>query len=578
MKTRTRFLAIVLSMLLLLGVLPPAVFAAQAEEEPVAAAPAAEEAQEPVDILNFDLSEIELPRAAAPAKAPRRNGEAPAAIDFVWDEATKTLSINGVGDMADYPLGGPLGLTNTAPWAQYADKAEKLVVAEGITSIGAMDFALFYELKEAELPASLTKIGAAAFAYCFELEDINLPDGLTEIGEAAFMMNRLHTVIIPAGVEELVETFNYNQEKLSVTLPEGLRVINDCFAGSVMEELTIPASVESFSSAEILNTRRLVNRSATAVASPALASAASDQAALLMRKIEIEGNKAYLLGDGEDPTLEQMLAAYGKYLDEINEVFGTNFATTEAFYAAAEAGELDDSAFGWIDYPMNGIEAYCLSGSAEHDALHDLALPHYLLDQDGALCTEPLVAKCGDNMTWTVDETTGVLTITGYGEMYDNYKAWFSVKDQVHAIRFVEDGGKITKIGENAFYGFGAIDSIEIPSGVTQFGWSWLGNCTVGNFIIPAGFVYSNLDYIYYLFEGAKIETITVDPANETYFAENGGLYTKGDDSTLAYFFGSGNVVIKDGTVRINHYAVYRNDAVTSITGKRGFHRSKLSV
>lgn len=571
MKTRTRLLAILLSVLLLLGVLPPVVFAAPAADatvaaEPVEAAEPAEEAADPQLPFAIDLPELNLPRSSAPAKAPRRNGEAPAAIDFVWDEATKALSINGVGDMADYPLGGPLGLTNTAPWAQYADKAEKLVVAEGITSIGSMDFALFYELKEAELPASLTKIGAAAFAYCFELEDINLPAGLTEIGQSAFMMNSLHSVVIPAGVEELIENFNYNSEKLSVTLPEGLRVINGCFAGSVMEELTIPASVESFQSSSIVNTRRLINRSATAVASTALASAVSDQAALLMLKIEIEGNKAYLLGNGEEPSLDQMMAAYGKYLDLINEVFGTDFATTEAFYAAAESGELDESTFEWIDYPMNGIEAYCLSGSAEHDALHDLAVPHFLLDQDGALCTEPLVAKCGDNMTWTLDETTGVLTVTGYGEMYDSYKPWFSVKDQVHAIRFVEDGGKITKIGGDAFNGFGTIDSIEIPSGVTQFGWSWLGNCTVGNFIIPAGFVYGNLDYIYYLFEGAKIETVTVDPANEFYFVENGGLYTKGDDSTLAYFFGSGDVVIKDGTVRINHYAVYRNDAVTSIT------------
>ena len=215
---------------------------------------------------------------------------------------------------------------------------------------------------------------------------------------------------------------------------------------------------------------------------------------------------------------------------------------------------------------MNGIEAYCLSGSAEHDALHDLAVPHYLLDQDGALCTEPLVAKCGDNMTWILDETTGVLTVTGYGEMYDSYKPWFSVKDQVHAIRFVEDGGKITKIGGDAFNGFGALDSIEIPSGLTEAGWGWLSNCTVGNFIIPSGFVYGNLDQIHYMFYDAKVEAVTVDPANETYFVENGGLYTKGDDSMLAYFFGSGDVVIKDGTVRINQYGIYRNDDVTSIT------------
>ncbi len=565
-KSSKTLLALLLSLMMLLGTLPLTAGAVQQAEEPAAAAQPAEEAQKPFDILNFDLAEMKLPRAAAPAKAPRRNGDAPATIDFAWDEATKTLSVSGAGDMADYPLGGPMGLTNTAPWAQYADKAEKLIIAEGITSIGSMDFALFYELKEVELPASLTKIGAYAFAYCFELEDVNLPDGLTEIGQAAFMMNRLHTVVIPVGVEQLIENFNYNSEKLSVTLPEGLRVVNYSFAGCVIEELTIPASVESFQTESIVNTRRLVNRSATAVASTALASAVSDQAALLLLKIEIEQNKVYLFNNGEEPSLDQMLAAYGKYLDLINEVFGTDFATTEAFYAAAESGELDDSTFEWIDYPMNGIEAYCLSGSAEHDALHDLAVPHFLLDQDGALCTEPLVAKCGDNMTWTLDETTGVLTITGYGEMYNRYKAWFSVKDQVRAIRFVEDGGKITKIGEDAFFNYGAIDSIEIPAGLTECGWSWIAGCTVGNFIIPTGFVYANLDQIYYMFYDAKVEAVTVDPANETYFVENGGLYTMGDDSMLAYFFGDGDVVIKDGTERINHYAVYRNDAVTSIT------------
>lgn len=568
-QTCKQSLSILLALLMLLFAVPLAATAADPAQEPAAAAqpaeePAEEAAEDPLNPLGLELPG--LPRFSAPSKAPRRSGETPDPIDYDWDETTKTLSVNGAGDMADYPLGGPMGLTNTAPWAQYADKAEKLVIAEGITSIGSMDFALFYELKEVELPASLTKIGAYAFAYCFELEDINLPDGLTEIGQAAFMGNRLHTVVIPAGVEELVENFNYNTEKLSVTLPEGLRVVSYSFAGCVIEELTIPASVESFQSESIVNTRRLVNRSATAVASTALASAVSDQAALLMLKIEIEQNKVYLFNNGEEPSLDQMLAAYGKYLDLINEVFGTDFATAEAFYAAAESGELDDSTFEWIDYPMNGIEAYCLSGSAEHDALHDLAVPHFLLDQDGALCTEPLVAKCGDNMTWTLDETTGVLTITGYGEMYNRYKAWFSVKDQVRAIRFVEDGGKITKIGEDAFFNYGAIDSIEIPAGLTECGWSWIAGCTVGNIIIPAGFVYGNLDQIYYMFYDAKVEAVTVDPANETYFVENGGLYTMGDDSMLAYFFGDGDVVIKDGTERINHYAVYRNDAVTSIT------------
>ncbi len=579
MKTRTRLLAILLSVLLLLGVLPPVVFAAPAADatvaaEPVEAAEPAEEAADPQLPFAIDLPELNLPRSSAPAKAPRRNGDAPAAIDFAWDEATKTLSINGVGDMQDYALGeDESNMLPETPWSAYHDKAQTVVIGEGITHVGAVAFAAFEALETVILPSTLTSIGDYAFAYCTSLASADLPSGLTAIGEGAFAANSLTNVVIPAGVTSLSECFIYNLAKLSVTLPEGIQTITNCFEDSIVENLTIPASVTCFGPGEgdsaysILNVKTLTNHSAAAVVTPYLKSIADNDLGVVARFAIYKCSYAAevnSLRTGEYPQDESyMLPAY-------NEILGTNYETWDALLAAFENGEITDDdiavfdAMGEVNAPLGSIQIYCLSESAEHEALSTLGYPHYLIDRDNALCTEPFTAKCGDNMTWTVENS--VLTITGYGEMYDNYNAWMFYKDEINSIRFVNDGGSISSIGDSAFRSLGAIDSIELPAGRVVCGWEWIANCTVGNFIIPAGFVYGNLDYIYYLFEGAKIETVTVDPANEFYFVENGGLYTKGDDSTLAYFFGSGDVVIKDGTVRINHYAVYRNDAVTSIT------------
>lgn len=581
MKTRTRLLSILLSILLLLGVLPPVVFAAPAADaavaaEPVEAAEPAEEAADPLQPLAIDLPELNLPRSSAPAKAPRRNGEAPAAIGFDWDETTKTLALTGVGAMQDYALGeDESNMLPETPWSAYHDKAQTVVIGEGITHVGAVSFAAFEALETVILPSTLTSIGDYAFAYCTSLASADLPSGLTAIGEGAFAINSLANVVIPAGVTSLSECFIYNLAKLSVTLPEGIQTITNCFEEAVIENLTIPASVTAFgprdgdssSDYSIYNVKTLTNHSAAAVVSPYLKSISDDDEAIAARfaiyKCSYAAEVNYL-HTGEYPQDESYL------LPAYNEILGTNYETWDALIAAYENGEIpeiDDleSVMNEVNAPLSSIKIYCLSDSAEHEALRTLGYPHYLIDQDNALCTEPVTAKCGDNMTWAVEN--GVLTITGYGEMYDNYSGWLFYKDEIDSIRFVNNGGSISKIGDSAFRSLGAIDSIELPAGRVVCGWEWIANCTVGNLILPADFEYGDLDDIYYLFYGSEIETVTVDPANEFYFVENGALYTKGDYSAFAYYFGDGSdVAIKDGTAKINDYAVYRNEKVTSVT------------
>ena len=131
----------------------------------------------------------------------------------------------------------------------------------------------FFALEEVVLPSTLTSIGAYAFAYCPELQSINLPAGLAEIGEGAFYFNKLSNVTIPAGVTSLDTLFGYTAVPLNIVFNEGIQEINNCFECTVVPELTIPASVQSFSSDGILNVETLVNNSAAAVVSSSLFSA-----------------------------------------------------------------------------------------------------------------------------------------------------------------------------------------------------------------------------------------------------------------------------------------------------------------
>ena len=108
---------------------------------------------------------------------------------------------------------------------------------------------------------------------------------------------------------------------------------------------------------------------------------------------------------------------------------------------------------------------------------------------------EPVASgSCGDNLTWTLDGE-GVLTISGTGEMWDNYtppsaaNLWYPYVDQIKGL-VIEKG--VTGIGNNAFqYCRNLTGSLVFPDSVRTIGSSAFVFCEGlnGTLTIPEGVV-----------------------------------------------------------------------------------------
>lgn len=104
------------------------------------------------------------------------------------------LSISGAGEMYDYEF------ESAAPWEEL--NVKKIVIEEGITSIGEEAFLNLSSVEEVDIADSVEKISYMAFANCDQITDLILPDSITELsGMAIVYCDGLQSITIPKDID-----------------------------------------------------------------------------------------------------------------------------------------------------------------------------------------------------------------------------------------------------------------------------------------------------------------------------------------------------------------------------------------
>ena len=137
-------------------------------------------------------------------------------------------------------------------------RVTKVVIPDGVTSIGDDAFWWCDKLTSVIIPDSVTSIGDSAFAYCWSLTSVTIPDSVTSIGNSAFEdCVKLTSVIIPGSVTSIGDrAFGGCKSLTSMTIPDSVTNIgNSAFEGcKKLRSVTIPDSVTSIGHWAFINT------------------------------------------------------------------------------------------------------------------------------------------------------------------------------------------------------------------------------------------------------------------------------------------------------------------------------------
>ena len=115
-----------------------------------------------------------------------------------WKVENGTLTISGSGAIDNYDSAAE------CPWADQRADITKIVVEDGITSIGNFAFYGMTNLTETSLADSITSIGAYAFKNDSSLENVAVPSELTQIQESAFYgCAKISSIVISAKVTKI---------------------------------------------------------------------------------------------------------------------------------------------------------------------------------------------------------------------------------------------------------------------------------------------------------------------------------------------------------------------------------------
>ena len=168
-------------------------------------------------------------------------------ITWGWTEIDKTLVLSGTGQMNNY--------TDGAPWAYMSDSIEKIVINEGITSIGENAFKGLDKVTEVSIAESVTYIGRYAFSGCESLSSLSLSKNVSTIDVDAFSNTSIAYYLVSD------ENTMYFSENGNLYYKDGMEntVLVKYASGKTANSFAIPDNTDIISSCAFENCESLTS-------------------------------------------------------------------------------------------------------------------------------------------------------------------------------------------------------------------------------------------------------------------------------------------------------------------------------
>ncbi|MBQ3523160.1 MAG: leucine-rich repeat domain-containing protein [Clostridia bacterium] len=422
-------------------------------------------------------------------------------------------SFYGCGYLVNVTL--PDGVTKIGHRAFYScNSLANITIPDTVTTIGQSAFYYCYSLKSINIPYGITTISAGAFNLCEKLIEITIPDSVTEIGEYAFAgCDGLTEIIIPDSVTTIGKhAFSGCYGLISVTIGNGVTTIGNSAFNSCkgLTTITIPKNVATIESRAFANCEKLtgimVDNDNQYFVNDEYGVLFNQDKTTLMQYPIGHTRTSYTIPDGVT-TIEEM--AFYNCLALTNVTFPNGVETINycAFDGCANITSIilpdgvttiDSWAFGscsslesiTIPASVTRISSNAISykttiiyygGTAnqwKQLLANNPASEGGYLEENIVFCADQMLlpsGACGDNLTWSYNMLTGVLRISGAGDMY-NYGThhlsltntpWSTFLNDIKEV-VIEDG--VTSIGTYAFYGCSNLSDVKIGDGVTTIG------------------------------------------------------------------------------------------------------------
>lgn len=173
-------------------------------------------------------------------------------LTYSFNTDTKTLTISGTGDMFGFKQ------YNKQPWNGYQKDIQKIVIEDGVTSIGDHAFCSLVNLTDISIPESVTSIGDISFSNV-GLTEIHIPSKVNDLQRSIFGNNKtlkiiisedslyyttIDDVIYSKDMSELVIYPDWKEDK-SFTVPDGVTTLKDScfFSNGYLQELILSDTV-----------------------------------------------------------------------------------------------------------------------------------------------------------------------------------------------------------------------------------------------------------------------------------------------------------------------------------------------